>query len=129
MQKDNLFYDDLMGEITSHLKNTSEKAIKAGIDKESLVIDPGIGFGKTAEDNYSIIKKLSELKVLGFPIMIGPSRKSFIGKVVGGEPHERIEGTAAAVTAAIINGAQIVRVHDVAAMKKVCSVTDAILRS
>jgi dihydropteroate synthase len=127
MQKYNLVYDNLMGEITSHLKTSSEKAMKAGIDKQSLVIDPGIGFGKTAEDNYRIIKNIAELKGLGFPIMIGPSRKSFIGKVIGGETHERIEGTAAAVTAAIINGAQIVRVHDVAAMRKVCAVTDAIV--
>lgn len=127
MQKNNLVYDDLMGDIISYLKTSSEKAMSAGIDKKYLVIDPGIGFGKTAEDNYKIINNLSELKGLGFPIMIGPSRKSFIGKLIGGEPHERIEGTAAAVTAAIINGAQIVRVHDVAAMKRVCAVTDAIV--
>ena len=127
MQKDNLVYDDLMGEIISYLKTSSEKAISAGIDKNCLAIDPGIGFGKTAEDNYKIINNLSELKGLGFPMMIGPSRKSFIGKVIGGEPHERIEGTAAAISVAIINGAKIVRVHDVAAMKKVCAVTDAIV--
>jgi len=126
MQKDNLVYDDLMGEILSDLKASCEKAMSAGIEKKCLVIDPGIGFGKTAEDNYKIIKKLSELRELGMPIMIGVSRKSFIGKLAGGEPHERVEGTAAAVAAAIINGAQIVRVHDVAAMKKVCAVTDAI---
>jgi dihydropteroate synthase len=127
MQKNNLVYDDLMGEIISYLKTSSEKAISAGVDKNCLVIDPGIGFGKTAEDNYKIIKNLSELKGLGIPIMIGPSRKSFIGKVIGGKPHERIEGTAATVAAAIINGSQIIRVHDVAAMKKVCAVTDAIV--
>jgi dihydropteroate synthase len=127
MQKDNPVYDDLMGEIISCLKLSSEKAISTGIDKKCLVIDPGIGFGKTAEDNYRIIKNLSELKGLGIPIMIGPSRKSFIGKVIGGEPHERIEGTASTVAAAIINGAQIVRVHDVAAMKKVCAIADAIV--
>ena len=129
MQKHNLVYDDLMGEIISYLKISSEKAARAGIDKNCLVIDPGIGFGKTAEDNYKIIKNLSEFKGLGFPIMIGPSRKSFIGKVIVGESHERIEGTAAAVAAAIMNGAQIVRVHDVAAMKKVCAVTDAIVNN
>ncbi len=129
MQKNNLVYNDLMGEIISNLKDSSEKAMSAGIEKKCLVLDPGIGFGKTAEDNYKIIKNLAELKGLGFPIIIGPSRKSFIGKVIGGEPHERIEGTAAAVTAAIINGAKIVRVHDVAAMKKVCTVTDAIVNA
>ena len=129
MQKNNLVYDDLMGEIISYLKTSSEKAISAGIGKNCLVIDPGIGFGKTAEDNYKIIKNLSELKELGIPIMIGPSRKSFIGKVIGGEPHERIEGTAATVAAAIINGSQIVRVHDVRAMKKICAVADAIIHA
>lgn len=127
MQKNNLVYNDLMGEIISYLKTSSEKAMSAGIDKNCLVIDPGIGFGKTAEDNYKIIKNLSELKGLGIPIMVGTSRKSFIGKVTGGEPHERNEGTAATVAAAIINGSQIVRVHDVAAMKKVCAVVDAIV--
>jgi dihydropteroate synthase len=129
MQKDNLLYEDLMGEIITHLKNASEKAIKTGISRNCLVIDPGIGFGKTAEDNYKIINNLAELKVLGMPIMIGTSRKSFIGKVIGGEPQERMEGTAATVAAAIIKGAQIVRVHDVEAMKKICAVTDAIIHA
>jgi dihydropteroate synthase len=129
MQKDNLLYEDLMGEIIAHLKNASEKAIKTGISRNCLVIDPGIGFGKTAEDNYKIIKNLAKLKVLGMPILIGSSRKSFIGKVIGGEPQERMEGTAATVAAAIIKGAQIVRVHDVEAMKKICAVTDAIIHA
>jgi dihydropteroate synthase len=127
MQQGNLIYADLMGEIIAYLKKSSDKAIKAGVDKECLVIDPGIGFGKTPEDNYRIIRNLSELKVLGLPIMLGTSRKSFIGKLTGGEPRERVEGTAATVAAAIINGCNIVRVHDVAAMKKVASVADAII--
>ena len=129
MQKGDLVYDDLMGEITDYLKKSSEKALKAGIEKDCLVIDPGIGFGKTPEDNYKIIKNLSQLKELGMPVMIGTSRKSFIGKVTGGEPEERIEGTAATVAAAIMNGCHIVRVHDVAAMKKVAAVTDAIVHT
>jgi len=127
MQKGDLFYDNLMGEITDYLKNSSEKALRAGIEKDCLVIDPGIGFGKTLEDNYKIIKNLSQLKELGMPVMIGTSRKSFIGKVTGGEPEQRLEGTAATVAAAIMNGCHIVRVHDVAAMKKVAAVTDAII--
>ena len=127
MQKGNLIYADLMGEILAYLKKSSEKAINVGVKKESLIIDPGIGFGKTPEDNYRIIRNLSELKGLGMPVMVGTSRKSFIGKVTGGEPRERGEGTAATVVAAIINGCNIVRVHDVAAMKKVASVTDAII--
>ncbi|MEQ8164271.1 MAG: dihydropteroate synthase, partial [Smithellaceae bacterium] len=100
-----------------------------GIEKERLIIDPGIGFGKTFADNYRIIRNLTELKALGLPILMGTSRKLFIGKVTGGEPKDRIEGTAATVVAAILNGCHIVRVHDVAAMKKVAAVTDAILHA
>jgi len=129
MQNGNLVYLDIMGEIISYLKKSSETAVKAGIEKDCLVIDPGIGFGKTAEDNYKIIKNLSELKILGMPVMIGTSRKSFIGKLSGGGPRQRLEGTAATVAAAIMNGCHIVRVHDVAAMKKVAAVTDAIVHA
>lgn len=129
MQKGNLVYNNLMGEVTDYLEKSSEKALKAGIEKDCLVIDPGIGFGKTPEDNYKIIKNLSQLKELGMPVMIGTSRKSFIGKGTGGEPEQRLEGTAATVAAAIMNGCHIVRVHDVAAMKKVAAVTDAIVHT
>jgi len=129
MQKGNLVYADIMGEIIAYLKKCSEKAVKAGIEKDCLVIDPGIGFGKTPEDNYKIIKNLSELKGLGMPVMVGTSRKSFIGKLTGGEPRQRLEGTAATVAAAIMNGCHIVRVHDVAAMKKVAAITDAIVHA
>ena len=129
MQKGNLVYNNLMGEITDFLKKSSEKALKVGIEKNCMVIDPGIGFGKTPEDNYKIIKNLSQLKELGMPVMIGTSRKSFIGKVTDGEPGQRLEGTAATVAAAIMNGCHIVRVHDVAAMKKVAAVTDAIVHT
>ena len=129
MQKGDLVYADLMGEITNYLKQSSEKAIKAGIEKDCLVVDPGIGFGKTPQDNYKIIKNLSELKILGLPVMIGTSRKSFIDKLIGGEPQHRLEGTAATVAAAIMNGCHIVRVHDVAVMKKVAAVTDALVHA
>jgi dihydropteroate synthase len=129
MQKGNLVYDNLMGEITDYLKKSSEKALKAGIEKDCIVIDPGIGFGKTPEDNYKIIKNLFQLKELGILVMIGTSRKSFIGKVTGGESGERIEGTAATVVAAVMNGCHIVRVHDVVAMKKVAAITDAIVHA
>lgn len=126
MQKADLRYDDLMNEIIVYLSKSAYRALEAGIEKERLVIDPGIGFGKTSEDNYRIINKLSELKTLGLPIMIGTSRKSFIGKITGDEPQARVEGTAATVTAAVLNGCHVVRVHDVAVMKKVAAVTDAI---
>jgi dihydropteroate synthase len=129
MQKGNLVYNNLMGEITDYLKKSSEKALKAGIEKDRMVVDPGIGFGKTPEDNYKIIRNLYQLKELGMPVMIGTSRKSFIGRITGGEPEQRLEGTAATVTAAIMNGCHIVRVHDVAAMKKVAAVTDAIVHT
>lgn len=129
MQKGDLAYHCLMGEIIDYLANSVERAIIAGIDKDRLIIDPGICFGKTAEDNYRIIRNLSELKTLGLPIMIGTSRKSFIGKATGDKPQERLEGTAATVVAAILNGCHIVRVHDVAAMKKIAAVADAILHT
>jgi dihydropteroate synthase len=129
MQKGSLAYDNLMGEITDYLKQSSKKALNAGIEKDCIVIDPGIGFGKTPEDNYKIIKDLSELKALGMPVLIGTSRKSFIGKITGGEPDERMEGTAATVVAAIMNGCHIIRVHDVTAMKKVAAVTDVIVHA
>ena len=129
MQKGNLDYDNLMGEIVCYLKKSSDKALKAGVKRDCMVIDPGIGFGKTSEDNYKIIRNLSELKALGMPIMIGTSRKSFIGKITGDKPSDRMEGNAATVAAAIMNGCHIVRVHDVAAMKKVAAVADAIVHS
>ncbi len=129
MQKGNLAYTDIMAEIIAYLKKSSETAVKAGIEKDCLIIDPGIGFGKTAADNYKIIKNLSELKILGIPVMIGTSRKSFIGKLSGGEPRQRLEGTAATVAVAIMNGCHIVRVHDVAAMKKVAAIADAIVNA
>lgn len=129
MQKGDLTYADLMGEIIDYLEECIEKAISAEIEKECLVVDPGIGFGKTPEDNYRIINRLLELRTLGLPIMIGTSRKAFIGKITGGEPQERTEGTAATVVASIMNGCHIIRVHDVAFMKKVAAVTDAIIRA
>jgi len=129
MQAGNLIYDDLMDEIISYLKRACQKAIAAGIEKDRLVLDPGIGFGKSYEDNCKIINKLDELKVLGRPVLIGTSRKAFIGKVTGGTSAERMEGTAATVAAAIMNGCHIVRVHDVAAMKKVAAMTDAIVQA
>jgi dihydropteroate synthase len=129
MQTGNLAYDDLMGEIISYLEEKCRKALAAGIGRDHLAVDPGIGFGKTYEDNCRIIKNLNEMKVLGLPVLIGPSRKAFIGNVTGGTPAERIDGTAATVCAAIMNGCHIVRVHDVAPMKKVAAMTDAILHA
>lgn len=129
MQTGDLAYDNLMEEIAGFLKSRCTKALAAGIERERLVIDPGIGFGKTYEDNCKIIFRLEELKTLGLPIMIGTSRKAFIAKVTGGNPSERMEGTAATVALSIMNGCHIVRVHDVASMKKVAAMADAIVHA
>ena len=129
MQKGDLSYKSLLGDIIEFLSDKMQKAQLSGIDLENIMIDPGIGFGKTGEDSMRLLKYLSELKILGRPIVTGVSRKSFIGKITGGGPLDRMEGTAAAVTAAIMNGTNIVRVHDVKAMKKVAAMADAIVRS
>lgn len=129
MQKGDLSYRSLRGDIIEFLEGKMEEAEIAGISPENIMIDPGIGFGKTGEDSMRLLKYLSEFKVLGRPIVTGTSRKAFIGKITGGGPTERIEGTAAAVTAAIMNGTNVVRVHDVQAMKKVAAMADAILRA
>ena len=128
MQRRDLSYPDLFAEIIAHLGESVGRAQAAGVDFEKIMVDPGIGFGKSAEDNLRLIKYLAEFKVLGRPILIGTSRKAFIGRVTGGEPKERREGTAATVTAAVMNGAHVVRIHDVKFMKPVVSMTDAILR-
>ncbi|MBP6916449.1 MAG: dihydropteroate synthase [Syntrophaceae bacterium] len=129
MQKGDLIYDDLLGEIIDCLRKSIGKAMRAGVRKECLIVDPGIGFGKTSEDNYKIIRNLFTLKLLGLPVMLGTSRKAFIGNITGDRPGERLEGTAASVAAAVMNGCNIVRVHDVAAMKKVIAVADSIIRA
>jgi dihydropteroate synthase len=126
MQTGDLMYRSLWGEIIAYLKDHIEKARKWGIEPVKIMIDPGLGFGKTATDNLRLLRYLGELRVLGRPIVTGVSRKSFIGSVTGGGPRERIEGTAAAVTAAVLNGSRVVRVHDVAAMKKVVAMADAL---
>jgi len=129
MQSGNLHYDDLTGEILSFLERAVGKALAAGIGLERLVVDPGIGFGKTYEDNCRILNRLDEFKSLGLPLLVGTSRKAFIGSVTGDAADRRLEGTAATVAAAVMNGCHIVRVHDVAAMKKVAAMTDAIVRA
>jgi dihydropteroate synthase len=126
MQVGDLTYRSLQGEIITFLQEHIENAREKGIEPDQIMVDPGLGFSKTATDNLRLIKHLRELKVLGRPIVTGASRKSFIGHVTGGSPQERIEGTAAAFTAAIMNGSRVIRVHDVAAMKKVAAMADAL---
>jgi dihydropteroate synthase len=127
MQKGSLAYGSLIGEITGFLEDRMEHACSAGIPRENLVIDPGFGFGKSGSDNFRLLHHLGEFRAIGSPILAGVSRKAFTGKLTGvSVPAERIEGTAAAVTAAILNGANIIRVHDVGFMKRVAAMADAI---
>jgi len=122
-------YADLMGDITSFLRERMEVLVAAGIPRESIVLDPGLGFGKTVAHNLELVRRLAEFGRLGRPILIGPSRKSFIGAVLDLPVSERLEGTAAAVALSVVNGASIVRVHDVRAMVRVVRMTEAIVGS
>jgi len=127
--QENPKYADVSGEIISFFREQIKFASECGIDENKIIIDPGIGFGKTVEHNLEIIKKLRELKILGFPIMIGTSRKSFIGAVLNQEdPEDRLDGTLATVAASVMNGADIIRVHDVCECRMAAEMTDAIMR-
>ena len=120
-------YGDLVPEVVEALDQASERAIREGVPRENIIIDPGIGFGKVAEQSLEIERHLSELKGMGLPVLVGPSRKSHIGLLLGGLPsEERLEGTAAAIAMCIARGADIVRVHDVKEMARVVKVSDAI---
>lgn len=120
--------DRLIPDIVRELSLRIERALAAGIPWEHIIIDPGFGFGKTAELNLVLLRRLRELTVLGRPILAGTSRKSTIGRVLGTDPDDRAEGTAATVALAIANGADIVRVHDVPQMVRVARMTDAVVR-
>jgi dihydropteroate synthase len=128
MQK-NVHYKSLIDEIISYLKESISRALDAGIRHESIVIDPGIGFGKTRENNLEILNNLSEFKSLGFPILVGSSRKSFIGLTLNKPEADRIMGTAASVALSIANGAHLVRVHDISQMYDVVKMANAIRMS
>lgn len=117
-------YKNLISEITEFLEGRANSAKQTGI--RQIIIDPGIGFGKKFEHNIQIICNLKSFVSLGYPVLVGPSRKSFIGTILNLPPADRLEGTAAAVTASILNGANIVRVHDVKEMKRVALVADAL---
>jgi dihydropteroate synthase/2-amino-4-hydroxy-6-hydroxymethyldihydropteridine diphosphokinase len=121
-------YDDLIPDIQRELQESVELARGAGVPDWKIILDPGIGFGKTVPQNLELLDRIGEFKALGFPILIGPSRKSFIGYTLDLPPDQRVEGTAATVAIAIARGADIVRVHDVAAMARVAKMTDAIVR-
>jgi dihydropteroate synthase len=122
-------YEDLVHDVIRSLRRSIRTAVAAGLPPELIMIDPGIGFGKTPMQNLDLMRDMAELKVLGRPILLATSRKGTIGKVLGGlPPQERVEGTAATVAIGIANGADIVRVHDVQHMKRVAMMTDAIVR-
>ncbi|WP_374686784.1 dihydropteroate synthase [Promineifilum sp.] len=123
-----IHYDELMVDIRRELSAQMESALAAGVRAEQIILDPGVGFGKTVEQNVELLDRLDELKALGRPILIGPSRKSFIGYTLDLPPDQRVEGTAAAVAIGIDRGADIIRVHDVRAMVRVARMTDRIVR-
>jgi len=121
-------YEDLLEDVKRELMDSVHIARSAGIPDERIILDPGIGFGKTVGQNLELINRLDEIRLLGFPILLGPSRKSFIGFTLDLPPDQRVEGTAAAVAVGITRGADIVRVHDVESMVRVAHMTDAIVR-
>ena len=119
-------YKDIVNEILDFFKKKIKIAIQSGINRKMIILDPGIGFGKTVQHNFELLSRLNEFNVLELPIMIGPSRKSFIGITLYLPPEDRVDGTAAAVSAGVMNGASIVRVHDVKSMKRVVSIIEKV---
>jgi dihydropteroate synthase len=128
IQRDTAWYGDPITEVLRSLRWSIEAALKSGVPPENLIVDPGLGIGKNWRHDLEIIRRLDELKVLGRPILLGPSRKSFIKMVLDLPAEDRVEGTAAAVAVGIARGADIVRVHDVKQMVRVARMTDAIVR-
>ena len=126
--QENPFYENLIEEIKDYLKESIKIAKDAGIDEEKILVDPGIGFGKTLEDNLKILRNLKEFTDLGRPLLIGVSHKSFIGKILDLPVEERLEGSLSALTVCIMSGANVLRVHDVKESKRVARLVDAILR-
>ncbi len=124
--QDNPTYTNLMQELITFFQERIDVLTSNGISKNNIILDPGIGFGKTVDHNFTIIRELNLIVDLGFPVLVGPSRKSFIGNTLNLPPEDRVEGTAAAVTAAIMNGSRIVRVHDIKEMLRVVKMTENI---
>ena len=122
-------YENLIEDVKRELMDSVNIARRAGIPDERILLDPGIGFGKTVAHNLELIRRLDEIRALGFPVLLGPSRKSFIGYTLDLPPDQRVEGTAAAVAVGITRGADIVRVHDVLQISRVVKMTDAIVRT
>lgn len=121
-------YIDLIQDVKRELLESVELGLDAGIRPDRIILDPGIGFGKTVKQNLELINRLNEIKSIGYPVLLGPSRKSFIGHVLDVPPEKRLEGTLAAISVGITRGADIIRVHDVAECVQVAKITDAITR-
>ncbi|HET9909940.1 MAG TPA: dihydropteroate synthase [Anaerolineales bacterium] len=121
-------YENLMEDVKRELLASVDLAVQAGVDESHIILDPGIGFGKTREQNLELINRLDEIRALGYPVLLGASRKSFIGFTLDLPADQRVEGTAATVAIGIARGADIVRVHDVKEMVRVAKMTDAIVR-
>ena len=120
-------YNNLINDLIFFFKTKIEIANKAGVLNNMIILDPGIGFGKQMEDNFEIIRELKQIKAMGYPILLGPSRKSFIGEALDLPVKERLEGTMASITVGIINGANIIRVHDVIETKRTISIVEKLL--
>lgn len=125
--QENPHYKNVLSEIIEYFQQCISTVSQKGVAKSCIVLDPGIGFGKRLKDNFDILQNLNRLTYLGYPILVGPSRKSFIGKILNLPPEKRLEGTAATVTASILHGADIIRVHDIKQMKHVATIADAII--
>jgi dihydropteroate synthase len=121
-------YQNLIEDVKRELMESVMLARAAGISDDHILLDPGIGFGKKVEQNLELINRLGEIRALGFPVMIGPSRKSFIGYTLDLPADQRVEGTTATVAVGIVRGADLIRVHDVEAMMRVVKMTDALVR-
>lgn len=122
-------YDDVVADVLSFWKRQAEVALAAGVAAENIVVDPGIGFGKNSQHSLELLRRMPELRSLGYPVLSGPSRKRFLGRITGvDDPRDRVEATAAAIALSVAGGADIVRVHDIRAMVRVVQVADAIVR-
>lgn len=127
--QENPTYEDVISEITEYLRQSIHIALEAGISREKIIVDPGIGFGKRLEDNLNILKNLKKFSILNCPVLIGCSRKSFIGKILDLPVEERLEGSLAVLAVVIMNGANIVRVHDIKESRRVADLVDAISKA
>tara|TARA_B100001115_G_C15515033_1_gene244119 strand:- start:173 stop:562 length:390 start_codon:yes stop_codon:yes gene_type:complete len=123
------YYKDIIFDISKFFSDQIKLALDAGISRKNIILDPGIGFGKSVDHNFQLIKHLKKFCDFGFPVLIGPSRKSFIGIVLDLPVNDRFEGTSSVITAGILNGARIVRVHNVEKIKRVVTIADKIRSS